>query len=166
MKMYGEKHLEDLKKEGAFWKTQPVPKSSEIIEGKISEVHGQIETKTIDQIRKDPYKLPEGYYWDVIDMDNEQHLEELYHHLYDHYVEDDDGYFRFNYGKDFIRWALTPPGYEKDMLICIRSNETKHVVSFIAGIIINLRVVLPLTKSSKTPRLKLPKSTFCACIRT
>jgi glycylpeptide N-tetradecanoyltransferase len=150
MQMYGQKHLEELmKKDRSFWTSQPVPSPESLVNGELKDVSGPIEKKTIDEVSKEPGKLPEGYQWDIVDMDNAEQVEELYQHLYDHYVEDDDGYFRFNYGKDFIRWALTPPGYEKDMLISIRDSNTKKMVAFIAGVIINLRIEGKLIRATE-----------------
>ncbi len=36
--------------------------------------------------------------------------QEVYTLLSENYVEDDDNMFRFDYSKEFLRWALTPPG--------------------------------------------------------
>lgn len=38
--------------------------------------------------------------------------QEVYTLLSENYVEDDDNMFRFDYSKEFLRWALTPPGEE------------------------------------------------------
>lgn len=139
-KVYAKKHFEELMKKRDFWTTQPVPKPEAMIKGELANHHGALEKKTKEEVPQEPYPLPEHYYWDVVDTDDEKQLEELYKLLSEHYVEDDDGYFRFNYSKEFLRWALNPPGYEKDMLIGIRSKETKDLVCFISGIIINLKV--------------------------
>lgn len=37
-------------------------------------------------------------------------FQEVYTLLSENYVEDDDNMFRFDYSKEFLRWALTPPG--------------------------------------------------------
>ena len=39
------------------------------------------------------------------------------------YVEDDDNTFRFDYSREFLRWALTPPGCQKSWLVGIRSKD-------------------------------------------
>lgn len=49
-------------------------------------------------------------YWVTVDVEDPAQLSEVYTLLYDHYVEDDDGMFRFDYSEDFLRWALLPPG--------------------------------------------------------
>ena len=148
-KIYGEKHKVELLKQREFWDKQPVLKPEEVIKGEFSVDSGPLEKKTVEDVQKEPYALPEGFEWDIVDIDNADHMEELYQLLFENYVEDDDGYFRFNYSKDFLRWALTPPGYEKDMLIAIRSIQTKNLVGFISGIFINLKVSHCLTLDRK-----------------
>ncbi|OEH76611.1 myristoyl :protein n-myristoyltransferase [Cyclospora cayetanensis] len=44
-------------------------------------------------------------------------VRKLYHLLALHYVEDDDNLFRFNYGREFLPWALDPPGAIKEWII-------------------------------------------------
>jgi len=39
--------------------------------------------------------------------------------LTENYVEDEDGLFRFDYSKEFLKWALTPPGYYQDWIFGI-----------------------------------------------
>jgi glycylpeptide N-tetradecanoyltransferase len=140
MQMYGQKHLDELVKKREFWDSQPVPKTKELLTGELADVHGPLEKKTIDQVRKEPYDLPEGMEWGLVNLENQAELDELYEHLYNHYVEDDDGYFRFNYSREFVKWALSPPGQEKDMLISIRHTKSGKMIGFISGVIINLKV--------------------------
>jgi glycylpeptide N-tetradecanoyltransferase len=140
MQTYGQKHLEELVKKREFWDSQPVPKTKELMTGELAQVHGPLEKKTIDDVRKEPYPLPEEFEWGIVELNNLPELDELYDHLYNHYVEDDDGFFRFNYSREFIKWALSPPGYEKDMLISIKDKKTGKMVAFISGVIINLKV--------------------------
>jgi glycylpeptide N-tetradecanoyltransferase len=54
--------------------------------------------------------------------------------LYENYVEDDDNMFRFDYSREFLLWALTPPGYFKDWHIGVRVVKNKKLVGFITGI--------------------------------
>lgn len=51
-------------------------------------------------------KLPEKFEWCELDLENANNIQEVYTLLYENYVEDEDGCFRFNYSKDFLRWAL------------------------------------------------------------
>lgn len=61
--------------------------------------------------------------------------------MYDHYVEDEDGYFRFNYSEDFVKWALMHPGFKKELTFGIRENdEGKKLVGFITGIVLTVNV--------------------------
>src|SRR5688572_9391123 len=49
-------------KDYKFWNTQPVPGFEEVIESnKAIE-----EDKTIEEIRKEPYSLPQGFQWDTL----------------------------------------------------------------------------------------------------
>ena len=41
---------------------------------------------------------------------------------------------RFNYSKDFIKWALQPPGFLTDWHIGIRVAATKKLVAFISAV--------------------------------
>jgi glycylpeptide N-tetradecanoyltransferase len=60
--------------------------------------------------------------------------------LTDHYVEDDDASFRFDYPAPFVRWALMPPGFVKSLHVGIRVKSTNKLVAFISGIPLNVRV--------------------------
>lgn len=48
-----------------FWNTQPVPQDA-------ASDYGPIETKTVDQVRKAPYKLPASFEWDDLDVSDEK----------------------------------------------------------------------------------------------
>jgi glycylpeptide N-tetradecanoyltransferase len=43
--------------------------------------------------------------------------------LTNNYVEDDDNTFRFDYSREFLKWALTPPGYQPKWLVGIRNGN-------------------------------------------
>jgi len=47
-----------------FWDTQPVPKLNEVITS-----HGAIEADK-DNVRQEPYSLPQGFMWDTLDLGN------------------------------------------------------------------------------------------------
>jgi len=53
---------------------------------------------------------------------------------------DTDSIFRFNYSKNFLRWATTPPGYKKDWMVGLRSKRNKKLMAFISGIPCQIRV--------------------------
>lgn len=46
--------------------------------------------------------LPEHFDWVEMDLENKENIKEVYTHLYENYVEDEDGYFRFNYSEEFL----------------------------------------------------------------
>lgn len=64
------------------------------------------EDKTIDQIRKDPFTLPDGFQWDTLSLDDPFVLKELYTLLNENYVEDEDSMFRFDYQPHFLKWYI------------------------------------------------------------
>ena len=51
-------------------------------------------------------------------------------------VSDITCYFlcRFNYSKEFLKWALHPPGYTKDWHVAIRVKATQKLVAFISAV--------------------------------
>ena len=137
---FATRHEKDLTKERKFWETQPVLKAREMIKGQIKVEKGPLERKKKEDVRQEPYNVPEGFEWSEIDLNDEKDLEELYKLLHDHYVEDDDGYFRFDYAKEFLQWALMPPNYDPELAFCIRASKSKKMVAFISGIFINIKV--------------------------
>ncbi len=56
------------------------------------------------------------------------------------YVEDDDAMFRFDYKPEFLRWALTAPGYYKDWMVGVRHASTGDLCAFISGIPVHTHV--------------------------
>jgi glycylpeptide N-tetradecanoyltransferase len=95
---------------------------------------GPLEEKKLTDVQKEPYTMMTGYKWDTIDMTDAKqvtrarlvtlcyvarpdiaHLtsrsapyqvEEVYQLLSNHYVEDDDAQFRFDYSRDFLTWCV------------------------------------------------------------
>nr|CAG4713980.1 unnamed protein product [Naegleria fowleri] len=120
---------QEIVKDRKFWNHQPVPKIYE----KIDQL-GEIETKTVDQVQATPYTLPKGYEWYDLDVNSEEDISKLYSLLEGNYVEDDDAMFRFAYTKEFLRWALAPPGYRRDWHCVVRVESSKTFVGFIAAI--------------------------------
>ena len=64
----------------------------------------------------------------------------MYKLLTENYVEDDDNMFRFDYSVEFLKWALTIPGYHKEWHVGVRSSTTKKLLAFITGIPAHVRV--------------------------
>lgn len=93
---------EAMQKQFHFWNTQPVPK----IDEKIT-VNEPIEAnKTDEDIRQEPYGLPDGFQWDTLNLEDPLVLAELYTLLNENYVEDDDSMFRFDYPSQFLKWFV------------------------------------------------------------
>jgi len=118
------------KKDWAFWNTQPVPKLDEDI---TDQNMGPIEPSR-DNVRQEPYTLPKGFEWDTMDINKEADLIEFYTLLNENYVEDDDNMFRFDYSCEFLKWALTPPGWHTDWHCAVRVASSKKMVGFISAI--------------------------------
>lgn len=57
-----------------------------------------------------------------------------------HYVEDDDNMFRFNYSREFLEWALQPPGFRPDWHLGVRVAGNQKLVAFITAIPATVRV--------------------------
>eukprot|EP00743_Colponemidia_sp_Colp-15_P000878 GILK01000970.1.p1 GENE.GILK01000970.1~~GILK01000970.1.p1 ORF type:complete len:449 (+),score=80.01 GILK01000970.1:46-1347(+) len=114
--------------EHKFWDTQPVPKLDAVIHE-----NGPIETKTLSDVRAEPYALPANYRWCTCNVDDEAEIQEIYNLLNENYVEDDDNMFRFDYSVDFLRWALKPPGFNREFHLGVRASTNK-LVGFITGV--------------------------------
>lgn len=50
----------------------------------------------------------------------------------ENYVEDEDGTFRFDYSREFLRWALTPPNYNAKWHVGVRNHTGMLVASITA----------------------------------
>ncbi|KAJ9183795.1 hypothetical protein P3X46_007605 [Hevea brasiliensis] len=126
-------------KKHKFWETQPVGQFKDI--GDTSLAEGPIEPPTqLSDVKQEAYNLPSPYEWTTCDMDLEETCAEVYNLLKNNYVEDDENMFRFNYSKEFLRWALRPPGYYKSWHIGVRAKASKKLVAFITGVPARIRV--------------------------
>ena len=67
-------------------------------------------------------------------------LDELYVLLSENYVEDDDNMFRFDYGREFIHWALQPPDWRQSWHCGIRATTSGKLVGFISAVPAHIRV--------------------------
>lgn len=135
-----------------FWNTQPVPKFREpnllqTTTGKDGDkAEGAILPNEVCKasVKPEPEKLLDGFEWCEIDLEDKEELQEFYDLLYNHYVEDTDGSFRFNYSTKFLAWALKPPGWKKEWHIGIRTaskdGKKGKLVASIAGIPVTLNV--------------------------
>ncbi|KAE8666876.1 Glycylpeptide N-tetradecanoyltransferase 1 [Hibiscus syriacus] len=128
-----------LSKRHKFWETQPVGQFKDV--GDTSLPEGPIEPPTpLSEVKQEPYNLPSQYEWTTCNMDSEETCNEVYNLLKNNYVEDDENMFRFNYSKEFLRWALRPPGYYKSWHIGVRAKTSKKLVAFITGVPARIRV--------------------------
>lgn len=122
-----------------FWETQPVGQFKDVGNSTLPE--GPIELPTpLSEVKQEPYNLPSAYEWATCDMSSDYICNEIYTLLANNYVEDDDNMFRFNYSKEFLEWALRPPGYFKSWHVGVRVKTSKKLVAFITGIPVNMRV--------------------------
>jgi glycylpeptide N-tetradecanoyltransferase len=112
----------------------PHGEQSELPEGPI------VPNKKSEDIRSEPYNMPVGFEWSTLDIMDSEQREELYNLLANNYVEDDDALFRFEYSKEFLEWALTPPGYSNDLLLGVRATSSKKLVAFISAVPANVKV--------------------------
>eukprot|EP00761_Pharyngomonas_kirbyi_P003542 gb/GECH01003546.1/.p1 GENE.gb/GECH01003546.1/~~gb/GECH01003546.1/.p1 ORF type:complete len:444 (+),score=121.89 gb/GECH01003546.1/:1-1332(+) len=118
------------KQKHKFWNTQPVPQTEK---EKVQDI-GPIENKTLEDVRKEPLPLPKGYEWTELDIMNDDTAEKIYTLLEGHYVEDSDAMFRFAYPIEFLRWALTPPGFLQNWHIGVQTSESHKLVAFISAV--------------------------------
>lgn len=105
------------KKEHRFWNTQPVCISDHSEDGPINP------PQPLETIRSLPYALPSPYEFCTVDLADPGELDEVHQLLRDNYVEDVDEEFRFEYSKNFLQWALMPPGYQKDWHVGVRLRQ-------------------------------------------
>lgn len=119
-----------------FWDTQPVPKLDEEVGG-----NEAIEIdKHVSEIRSEPYSLPQGFNWCMVDINDPPQLQELYQLLNENYVEDDDNMFRFDYSSEFLKWALKPPGWLPDWHCGVRAAKSSKLIAFISAIPCTIRI--------------------------
>eukprot|EP00331_Platyophrya_macrostoma_P001006 CAMPEP_0176406110 /NCGR_PEP_ID=MMETSP0127-20121128/696_1 /TAXON_ID=938130 /ORGANISM="Platyophrya macrostoma, Strain WH" /LENGTH=399 /DNA_ID=CAMNT_0017785213 /DNA_START=66 /DNA_END=1262 /DNA_ORIENTATION=+ len=122
--------------EHQFWSTQPVVKGSEM-----TTPEGPLENRTVADVRQDPFPIASVLEWWVPDiMGTEDDLTQVYELLRDNYVEDDESMFRFNYSREFLKWALAPPGYIQNWHVGVRRKSDKKLVAFISGIPVDVQV--------------------------
>lgn len=129
-----------------FWGTQPVPHEGN---QKVRLV-GPLDTpKSVDDVQKEPYPLASILEWWTPDLSSDEDLTSIYDLLKDNYVEDTDSMFRFNYSKEFLRWALAPPGYIHDWHVGVRKKDSKKLLAFISGIPMTMRMGTPKSLITK-----------------
>lgn len=127
-----------VKSEYKFWTTQPVPKLSEEFDDNVNEPF--VAENNVEDVRKEPYRLPEGYEWIDMDIKNVEDRNEIFMLLSENYVEDNDCIFRFYYSPEFLLWALSAPKYLKNWHVGVKYKRSNKLVGFISGIPANICV--------------------------
>jgi glycylpeptide N-tetradecanoyltransferase len=94
---------------------------------------GAVEIKKVEEVAKEALVLPQGFEWTEIDMNNDLEAEQVFTLLREHYVEDNEGLFRFDYPVEFLRWTLCQPNFKKDWHIGVRATGKKNILAFISG---------------------------------
>jgi glycylpeptide N-tetradecanoyltransferase len=97
-------------------------------------------TKTPADVKDEPYNLPDAFQWHTCDVNDDSEIKDIYTLLSENYVEDDDSMFRFDYSVEFLRWALSPPGYLKQWHLGVRVKSSQKLVGFITGIPANIAI--------------------------
>ncbi|GAB7357178.1 hypothetical protein MBLNU459_g8168t1 [Dothideomycetes sp. NU459] len=148
-----------------FWATQPVPRfdDPQVAEqadkdpsalvaaaadakaadaAKEKKVVREGEIKPVDpaKVSKQPAPLVEGFEWSEIDLEDQAQLDEVQDLLCNHYVEDDEAMFRFNYLQNTLTWAMKAPGWRRTWHVGVRATKSRKLVAFISGIPVRLRV--------------------------
>lgn len=125
----------DQPKEHKFWSTQPVPQmANEQDLESLGDQGEPFEMKTVEDVQKSPYPLISSFEWSQIDVTSDSELEEVYRLLNENYVEDTEAMFRFDYSREFLRWALLPPGWKPSWHIGVRVISNGKLVAFISAI--------------------------------
>lgn len=100
-----------------FWDEQPV---HHFTSDDVCQKDGPIKTFKVADISREAITLPQGFEWVTLDLSNEEVIDQLFSLLRDHYVEDNDGVFRFEYSVSFLKWALCVPGYNKEWHVGVK----------------------------------------------
>lgn len=119
-----------------FWKTQPIVKTEIISESDF----GPLEYPTLDQIRKEPYNLPEGFEFYTLDLTNDNDLIKVQTFLNNNYLESDNDNLKFAYSCDSIKWITMCPNYFPELFICVRTVSSKQIIATIFGIPVKVKV--------------------------
>jgi len=117
--------------EHRFWNTQPVPHYDEDDTEEIGPIDP---VQSADQIQKTPYPLLGQFEWSECAVEDPKEIDEIYQFLNSNYVEDDDAMFRFDYGREFLQWALMPPGWRKEWHVAVRVKQSHKLVGFITAV--------------------------------
>ena len=110
---------------------QPMPhatSSDNIPEGAI------VPNKPKEELHATPYTMSAGFEWSNVDVSQQEQCDEVYKLLAANYVKDDDCLFHFEYSRNFLEWALMPPGSKQEFLLSVQSSSKGKLVAFISAI--------------------------------
>ncbi|RNF07489.1 putative N-myristoyl transferase [Trypanosoma rangeli] len=123
-----------------FWNTQPVLQPGTTVARAVGPIEAEM---SVDEVPAEPLAIASTLEWWSPDMNNQDDVRAIYELLRDNYVEDGDSMFRFNYSEDFLRWALTPPGYHDSWHVAVRRKRDQALMGFVSGIPITMRMGTP-----------------------
>ncbi|CAH3157078.1 unnamed protein product, partial [Porites evermanni] len=127
---------EALRKKYQFWDTQPVPKLDE----EVSECGCIEENKPIEELRSEPYTLPQGFVWDTLDISNEK-VVWIIKVTRQRKIENQPTVKKFHPEFNFDMYmALKPPGWKSEWHCGVRVASNKKLVGFISAIPAHIRV--------------------------
>lgn len=116
-----------------FWVTQLVNNGEypEYVTGKIKKLDG-------NAINMFESHLPENLVWTSLDVNDDNTLNIIYEFLKENYVAND--MYGLEYSKEFLRWSLTPPGYNKNLHLGLlyKTSSGVFLIGFITGIKLNV----------------------------
>lgn len=118
-----------LAQKHTFWDTQPVKKFL----SPNPEKDGQMVPGVIEKIEKEALPLPAGFEWTTVDMNSEHDQKEIYNLLTNHYVEDNEAIFRFDYQIEFLKWTLCVPNYIKEWHVGVKPVGKNNLLGFISA---------------------------------
>ena len=119
----------------SFWKNQPI--DSIKLNDLTKIINHPIEVKTIDDVKKEPYSLPDGYEWHTFDLNNETDLNLIYSFLLEYYVNNPLASKRFHYSKDLLKWFLISE--YNDLILGVKYKN--KIYATICGIPLTVRIL-------------------------
>lgn len=81
-----------------------------------------------------PLPLPPGFEWKEFDPMDDVQAQEFCDFLDKNYVTDEHGNFLVGYPIAKMRWALCPPGYDKDFFTIVRSTTNGKIMATGVGV--------------------------------
>ncbi|KAG7644244.1 Myristoyl-CoA:protein N-myristoyltransferase C-terminal [Arabidopsis suecica] len=137
-----------------FWETQPVEQFKDIQDTSLPE--GPIEPATlVSEVKQEPYNLLGQFEWTRCDMNSDDMCLEMYNFLKEN--SPDDQQIKYEYSKEYLRWALCPPGYYQSWHIGVRVKTSKKLIAFICGRPTRIRVRDEVVKMAKVNSLCVHK---------